>query len=53
MQRQFIRGLKGYLNFLKESDFIVLDGGKKRTPFKDSGVEGEEKAKKLKTMLEE
>ena len=52
MRREFLPKLKGYLNFLKESDFIVLDGGKRRDLFQESGssVEAEEKAKKLKTI---
>jgi len=52
MRRELLRKLKGYMNYLKESDFIVLDGGKKGIPFQDSGsgIEGEDKAKKLKTI---
>lgn len=52
MRRELLHKLKGYMNFLKESDFIVLDAGKRGTPFQDSSSvhEGEEKAKKLKSI---
>jgi len=50
MRRELLHKLKGYMNFLKESDFIVLDAGKTRTPFQDSSHEGEGKAKKLKAL---